>query len=147
MPGDIAMFYYAGHGIELSGQNFLLPTDIPVADAGQEGFIQTESISLQSILRRIKEKKASLNIIVLDACRDNPFTKDGTRGIGGTRGLATVNPPKGTFILYSADAGEAALDSLGEGDENPNSVFTRVLIKQMLLPDTNLIALARKSQG
>ena len=142
--GDIAMIYYAGHSIEIQGQNFLLPVDIPEAEPGQEGFIRSESVGLQRILSDLKSKKARLNILVLDACRNNPFARSGNRGIGGTRGLAAINPPQGTFILYSADAGEAALDRLSETDDNPNSVFTRILVPMLQQPQMNLPVIARE---
>ena len=105
--GDVAMLYYEGHSIEISGQNFLLPVDIPKAEPGQEDFVRSESVGLQTVLARLRTKKAKLNIVVLDACRNNPFATSGSRGIGGTRGLAGITAPQGTFILYSADAGEA----------------------------------------
>ncbi len=143
-PGDVAMFYYAGHGVEIRGQNYLLPVDVPSAEPGQEGFVKAESISLTSILERLREKHARLNIVVLDACRNNPFKSTTQRGVGSTRGLAAVTPPKGTFILYSADAGEAALDALSESDTNPNSVFTRVLAPLISKPDIDLVAMARE---
>ncbi len=142
-PGDTAMFYYAGHGIEIDGQNYLLPVDIPAAEPGQENFVKAESIPLESVLSRLRARHAQLNIVVLDACRNNPFKSSTQRGVGSTRGLAAVSPPKGTFILYSADAGEAALDALSESDANPNSVFTRILAPLILKPDIHLAALAR----
>ncbi len=141
--GDVAAFYYAGHGIEIEGQNYLLPVDVPAAESGQAGFVKSESISLVSLLNRLRSKHARLNIVVLDACRNNPFKSENQRGVGSTRGLAAVTPPKGTFILYSADAGEAALDSLSKDDTNPNSVFTRVLAPLILKPDVHLAMLAR----
>ncbi len=142
--GDIAMLYYAGHSIEINGQNFLLPVDIPQADPGQEDFVKSESVGLQAILSTLRTKKAKLNIVMLDACRNNPFARSGNRGIGGTRGLAGVNPPQGTFVLYSADAGETALDRLSDIDIDPNSIFTRILVPMMLEPELNLPAMARE---
>jgi hypothetical protein len=67
-------------------------------------------------------------MIILDACRDNPFAADGTRSVGGTRGLARVEAPEGTFVMYSAGAGQTALDRLSDNDDDPNSVFTRSLV-------------------
>ena len=142
-PGDVAMFYYAGHGIEINGQNYLLPTDIPKAEQG-EFLIQEQSVSLHTILTGINQKKARLNIVMLDACRDNPFTSLGERSIGGTRGLARTTAPNGTYILYSAGAGQTALDHLGAGDNNPNSVFTRSLIPLMRKPGIEFVDLAQK---
>ena len=143
-PGDVAMFFYAGHGVEISGENFLLPTDIPNARPGQEGFVKAESIGLNTILTRLKQRRARINIVILDACRNNPFARGGGRGVGTTRGLARVNSPQGTFIMYSADAGQEALDRLSAGDANPNSVFTRTLITVMKQPGIDLVQTARE---
>ena len=68
-PGDVALLFYAGHGVEIDGQNFLLPTDIPSAEPGQETFVKGEAIGLNSILAMLNERKARLNIVILDACR------------------------------------------------------------------------------
>ncbi|NNE24639.1 MAG: caspase family protein [Rhizobiales bacterium] len=144
-PGDVAMVFFAGHGVEISGENFLLPTDIPDAGPGQEGFVKAESIGLNDILTRLKSKKARLNVIILDACRNNPFSSAG-RSLGATRGLARIAAPNGTFVMYSADAGEAALDRLNDNDENPNSVFTRTLIPLMQKPGLDLVNIAREAR-
>jgi hypothetical protein len=69
--------------------------------------------------------------MILDACRDNPFAGEGSRSIGSSRGLARVEPPKGSLVIYSAGVGERALDNLGEDDPSPNSLFTRTLLRQM----------------
>ena len=90
-PGDVAMLFYAGHGVEIRGENFLLPVDIPNAGPGQEDFVKGEAISLSDVLERLKRRKAQLNIVILDACRDNPFQTASSRGVGGTRGLARVS--------------------------------------------------------
>ncbi len=145
-PGDVAMVFFAGHGVEIRGENFLLPTDVPNAAPGQEDFVTGEAISLNSILDRLKRKKAQLNIVILDACRNNPFQKSSGRSLGSSRGLARVNAPKGTFVMYSADAGEEALDRLDDNDPNPNSVFTRTLIPMLEEPGVNLVTLARETR-
>ncbi len=143
-PGDTAMLYYAGHGIEIDGQNYLLPVDVPANKAGDEDIVKFESVSLNLILDRLRKQHADINIVVLDACRDNPFKQGNNRGVGSTRGLASINAPKGTFIMYSAGAGEAALDALNDTDPNPNSVFTRVLAPMIEKPNINLPSMARE---
>ncbi len=70
-------------------------------------------------------------LYVVDACRDNPFVSSTGRSIGGTRGLTLVEPPSGTFVMFSAGAGETALDRLSDDDPNPNSVYTRVLLPSL----------------
>jgi hypothetical protein len=69
--------------------------------------------------------------MILDAYRDNPFAGEGTRSIGSSRGLARVEPPKGSLVIYSAGVGERALDNLGEDNPSPNGLFTRTLLRQM----------------
>jgi hypothetical protein len=83
-----------------------------------------------------------VTVVVLDACRNNPFTSSGTKGIGGEKGLAPHEPPSGVFTLYAASRGESALDRLYDGDRNPNSVFTRALLPALLRPGLDLPGLA-----
>ena len=143
-PGDVAAVFFAGHGVEINGENFLLPVDIPDASPGQEGFVRSEAISLNAVLDALNSRQARLNIVLLDACRNNPFTPQGSRSLGATRGLARINAPQGTFIMYSADAGEAALDRLSDSDPHQNSVFTRTLAPLMAEPGRDLVDLARE---
>ena len=142
--GDVAMLFYAGHGIEIGGKNYLLPVDVPDADSGGAGFIEAESVALDDILERLRERDARLNIVVLDACRNNPFANSRTRGLGSRGGLARISAPQGTFVMYSADIGETALDRLGDDDANPNSVFTRTLIPLLGRSDLDLVDTARE---
>src|SRR5205807_2404435 len=72
-PGDTAFFFYAGHGFEIAGQNFLLPTDVPAATEGQEELVRDASILADRIIERLQNKKARTSILVFDACRNNPF--------------------------------------------------------------------------
>ncbi|MFZ1816111.1 MAG: caspase family protein [Rhizobiaceae bacterium] len=142
--GDEAAFFYAGHGVAISGENYLLPTDIPNEGPGGETFIRNEAFGLSDILDSIQSRNVRLSIIILDACRNNPFRKEGARSLGTTRGLQPVVPPQGTFILYSAGVGQQALDSLGDADTNQNSVFVRNLIPLMRTPGMSLPILARE---
>ncbi|MEO1494455.1 MAG: caspase family protein [Pseudomonadota bacterium] len=145
-PGDVAMLFYAGHAIEIDGENFLLPVDIPPAEPGQEGFVRDEAISLNRVLEGMRRTGARLNIAVLDACRDNPFEASTGRSVGGRRGLSRIVAPGGTFVMYSADAGQAALDRLNDTDPDPNSVFTRTLLPLMQKPGLDLVELARETR-
>src|SRR6478609_2630960 len=72
-PGDTAFFFYAGHGFEIAGQNYLLPTDVPAATEGQEELVRDASILADRIVERLQNKKARTSILVFDACRNNPF--------------------------------------------------------------------------
>ena len=142
--GDEALFYYAGHGIEIDGRNYLLPTDIPNAEPGKEEFVKAESVPVDQILGSIRDRGTRISILVLDACRNNPFPSKGTRSLGGARGLARMPAAEGTFILYSAGVGQTALDRLSDEDANPNSVFTRSLIPLMKRPGFSLTKTARQ---
>jgi len=73
--GDEALFFFAGHGVQLSGQNFLLPTDIPNARPDQESFVRYEAIGVYQVLDIIRGRGSRVAILVLDACRNNPFRK------------------------------------------------------------------------
>ena len=127
-PGDEAAFFFAGHAIEISGQNYLLPRDVPKPRSGEASLVKNESLSVTQLLADLQEVGPRVSLVILDACRDNPFAAAGVRSIGGTRGLARVEAPEGTFVMYSAGTGQTALDRLSDDDDNPNSVFTRSLV-------------------
>lgn len=141
--GDEAVFFFAGHGVEIQGRNFLLPVDMPGARPGQEDFVEAEAVSAARVLETIRRRGARVAILVLDACRDNPFQTEGTRSLGGSRGLARMDASKGTFIIYSADVGQTALDRLSNSDADPNSVFTRSLVPMLKRPGLPLPQMAR----
>src|SRR4051812_49764256 len=71
--GDTAFFFYAGHGFEIAGQNFLLPTDVPAATEGQEELVRDASVLADRIIERLQNRKVRTAILVFDACRNNPF--------------------------------------------------------------------------
>ncbi len=144
--GDTALFFFAGHGVEIKGINYLLPTDTPEARDGQEGLITREGIAADSIIERLQERGARVTMLVLDACRDNPFKKAGTRGVGGSRGLGQMTPAEGVFVLFSAGLGQTALDRLSDGDSHPNSVFTRTFINQLDRPGLSVLEIAKTTQ-
>ncbi|MCB1463545.1 MAG: caspase family protein [Nitratireductor sp.] len=142
--GDTAMVFYAGHGVQIEGKNYLLPVDIPDAQTGEAGYIEAEALALDDIVARLKARGPLLNLLVIDACRNNPFSNPAARSLGSGRGLSGISAPQGTFVMYSADEGEAALDRLGGDDANPNSVFTRELLPLMRNPELDLVDLARE---
>ncbi len=142
-PGDEALFYFAGHGVEVAGRNYLLPADIPVARPGDEDFVTAEAIPVDRVLNIIQRRGARVSLLILDACRDNPFPIEGARSLGRSRGLARVDPPEGAFILFSAGTGQAALDRLSDSDPDPNSVFTRALLPRLQEPGLDIHSLAR----
>jgi uncharacterized caspase-like protein len=144
-PGDFAFFFFAGHGVSIDGANYLLPADIPAAEEGGEQLIKFSAVSEAMIVQELRSRGVRVAVVVLDACRNNPFSRGGTRAFGdGARGLA--RPPtvetQGVFGLYSAGFGEQALDRLGDTDDDPNSVFTRVLVPELRKPGQSLIDIA-----
>jgi hypothetical protein len=142
-PDDEVVFFFAGHGVEVSGQNYLLPSDISAMRTGDESLLISQSIPVTLLTEDIKQTGARVAVLILDACRDNPFAQSGTRGLGAKRGLAQVSPPAGTFVLYSASSGQAALDTLSDQDPDPNSVFTRALLPLISVPGLPAHELAR----
>lgn len=128
---DAALFYYAGHAIEAGGRNWLVPV---TADIGREGDLRWETFDTDSVLAQLGGAK--LSIIVLDACRDNPFrmriSSGGTRGFAG-QGLAPVNAASGTLVAYATAPGEVAAD--GEGRNSP---FTAALLRHIETPGLEL---------
>lgn len=140
--GDTAFFFYAGHGVAVGGINYLVPTDMPAATAGSELRVRGSSIAEPDIIAEIQARGARVAVLVIDACRDNPFPRAGTRTLGNTRGLADAKPASGVFTLYSAGIGQSALDFLEPNDKNPNSVFTRVFVEQLARPGLHIADLA-----
>ena len=145
--GDTAFFFYAGHGFEIAGQNFLLPTDVPAATEGQEELVRDASVLADRIIERLQNKKVRTAILVFDACRNNPFERSGTRAVAGGGGLAPMTQlPEGVFSVFSAGPRQTALDRLSNDDANPNSVFTRTFAKELLQPGENLVQVAQHTR-
>src|ERR1700716_2853843 len=145
--GDTAFFFYAGHGFEIAGQNFLLPTDVPAASEGQEELVRDASVLADRIIERLQNKKVRTPILVFDACRNNPFERRGTRAVAGGGGLAPMTQlPEGVFSVFSAGPRQTALDRLSNDDDNPNSVFTRTFAKELTQPGLNLVQVAQRTR-
>jgi hypothetical protein len=145
--GDTAFFFYAGHGFEIAGQNFLLPTDVPAASEGQEELVRDASVLADRIIERLQNKKVRTAILVFDACRNNPFERSGTRAVAGGGGLAPMTQlPEGVFSVFSAGPRQTALDRLSNNDDNPNSVFTRTFAKELTQPGLNLVQVAQRTR-
>lgn len=122
----IGLFYYAGHGVQVDGSNYIIPVDAKIE---KERDVKYESVNVQRFLENIGTAKNPLNIVILDACRDNPFAKNpdyAERGRGfNSNGLAPItHAPTGTFMAYSTSPGQTASD--GEGS---NGLYTEQLLK------------------
>lgn len=120
---DASLFYYAGHGIQAHGENYLIPVDAAIANDGE---LDLRTVSLDALLRVIESSPSLVNIVVLDACRNNPFP---ARERSASRGLALVDAPAGTYIAFSTAPGAVAVD--GDGDNSP---FAAALSAAMTTP-------------
>jgi len=146
-PGDYAFVFYSGHGVELEGANYLVPVDLPKTATSQQAVLKDEGISTDNLIQRLKARGTRAQVLVLDACRENPFRDTKGRAVGGRRGLAPIQAPGGVFVIYSAGVGEAALDRLSDADADPNSVFTRSFIPLLENPGMALVAVAKETRA
>ncbi len=121
--GGVGLFYYAGHGIQLQNQNFLVPVDAVIQ---KELDIETEGVDLKRIYNEMESANNGLNIVILDACRDNPYARS-FRSM--SRGLAQTRAPQGVFIAYATEPGSVAAD--GEGE---HGLYTQELLAAMQQP-------------
>ena len=117
------LFYYAGHGVQSFGTNYLLPVDIVVTDAAD---LDLEAVEAQSVLRQMHSARNKTNIVILDACRNNPFSDILAFN---DNGLAEMQAPTGTFLAYATAPGEVALDGV-----DGNSPFTKAVAATMPVP-------------
>src|SRR4030088_2933012 len=146
-PGDTAFFFFAGHGFEIAGQNFLLPTDVPAASEGQEELVRDASVLADRIIERLQNKKARTSILVFDACRNNPFERAGTRAVAGSGGLAPMTQlPEGVFSVFSAGPRQTGRERVSNNVGNPNSVFARTFAKELTQPGVNLVQVAQRTR-
>ena len=131
---QMALFYYAGHGLQVSGQNYLVPVDAKLTSAAALDF---EMVRMD-LIQRTMERETSTNIVILDACRDNPLARNlaramGTRSAAIGKGLAAIESGEGTLISFSTQPGNVALDGFGR-----NSPFAAALIKHIPTPGDDL---------
>lgn len=135
---ECALLYFAGHGIEYHGENFLLVSDTEIEKISDDiprmkRRLGNEALSLQAWVDSLDTTEPGVKVVILDACRDNPLKAVGSSGtrsvVGGKGGLAQVTPPSGSLIAYSADAGQKANDGL----------FTKILSEKLITPGLPLL--------
>lgn len=117
---DVGLFYYAGHGLQVESSNYLLPVDLRGSDLQDADDLRRDALPLNELMERMRDA-GTHNIVILDACRDNPFLAKLSRS--ASRGLAKVVTPANTSVLYSTDPGNTASD----GSSGDNGVFTKSL--------------------
>lgn len=119
----VGMLYYAGHGLQLDWRNYMIPVDAKLSQASD---VATQTVDIENVIDTMKRSATRMNIIVLDACRDNPFS-----GKASGKGLAQLDAPPGTYLAFATSPGNVAED----GDENAsNGLFTQYLLKELQRP-------------
>ncbi len=126
---EVGLFFYAGHGIQANGRNYLIPVD---ASLKTENDVEYNCVDAGRILARMEDAGTKTNIVILDACRDNPFERSWSRKSTG-QGLAFMDAPRGSLIAYSTAPGKTASDGSGK-----NSPYTSALIQLMKIPNVKI---------
>lgn len=125
---DVGLFYYAGHGVQVRGANFLVPVG---ANPTKEADVDFQMLDTNLVLRQMESAGTKLNLVILDACRNNPFGGRGLRAM--TSGLATMQAPEGTLISFATQPGSVALDGTGQ-----HSPFTQALARTIRTPGLDI---------
>ena len=128
---DVALFYYAGHGVRCSGGNYLIPID---ANLPEESYVPYKCTNVNLVLDLLEKSRCSMKIMIMDACRNNPFARSWNRSTTGG-GLGIMNAPKGTFIAFSTAPGDVAQD--GKAGER-NSPYTAALLQTFDIPNLSI---------
>lgn len=134
--GGVGLFYYAGHGMQIDNRNYLIPVDAPMEE---EDEVPYESVDVGSVLAKMESAGNSLNVIILDACRNNPFP---SQFRSSSRGLARVEAPIGSLVVYSTAPGSVADDGDGR-----NGIFTGHLLEQLRTPGLSLSETVRRTRA
>lgn len=132
---DVGLFFYAGHGVQSKGFNYLIPVD---ASLKSESDVEYNCVRADRVLGKMEDAKSKINLVILDACRDNPFERSWTRAAKG-RGLATMTAPVGSVIAFSTAPGSTASDGSGN-----NGLYTSGLLTYMNEPGITAIQMLQK---
>ena len=125
--GDVGLFYFAGHGLQVHGRNYLIPVD---ANIESEADVKYESVDVGRVLSQMYEAENGLNIVILDACRDNPYARSFRTN---EKGLAKMDAPTGSILAYATAPGSVAADGAGR-----NGLYTSMLLKHMMEPNLTI---------
>lgn len=121
--GGVGLFYYAGHGMQVKGRNYLIPVDARIES---ESDVEHESIDIARVLGKMEDANNPVNIVILDACRDNPFARSFRSSRGG---LARMDAPTGTIVAYAT-----APESVAADGKDQNGIYTKHLLKAIMKP-------------
>jgi TolB-like protein/Flp pilus assembly protein TadD len=132
---DVGLFFYAGHGVQSKGFNYLIPVD---ADLNSESDVEYNCVRADRVLGKMEDAKSKINLVILDACRDNPFERSWTRAARG-RGLATMTAPVGSIIAFATAPESTASDGSGK-----NGLYTSGLLAYMNEPGITAIQMFQK---
>ncbi len=124
---EVALFYFAGHGAQVGGANYLIPVNAPIRS---ETDVPDEAVDASSVLRRIEEGRARVGLVILDACRDNPYPGAARSSV---RGLARMSVPTGTIVAYATAPGSTAEDGAGS-----NGTYTGALARYLATPGLDI---------
>jgi uncharacterized caspase-like protein len=131
----VALFYYSGHGMQVKGRNYLIPIGIRLRS---ESDIEFEAVDAGRILGKMEDARAETNIIILDACRSNPFARSYR---SNDAGLARMDAPKGSYIAFATAPGSVADDGTGR-----NGVFTEHLLKNIVIPNLDIDDIMKRTR-
>jgi formylglycine-generating enzyme required for sulfatase activity len=132
-PGSVALVFYAGHGLQIKGENYLPAVD---ADISSEEDVPTQSLAMRQIMDVLGDAKTRLNLVFLDACRNNPYARSFR---SASDGLNRVNAPSGTLISFATRPGSVAADGTGR-----NGLYTGALLEQMNNPNQPIEQILKK---
>lgn len=127
---DAGLFFYAGHGIQAKGENYLIPVEVNLLSEQQ---VEYDCVEIARVLGQMDASGSAYNIIILDACRNNPFERSWSRASSG-KGLAFMDAPSGTLIAYATAPGRTASDGTGD-----NGLYTGAILQSMKIPGLNIL--------
>jgi uncharacterized caspase-like protein len=126
----VALFFYAGHGVQAKGENYLIPID---ANISSENDVEYNCVSANRVLAKMEDAGSTVNIVILDACRNNPFERSWTRSTKG-RGLIAIDAPVGSLIAFATSPGNTASDGTDR-----NGLYTSALLQYIKEPGISIL--------
>lgn len=133
---DVGLFYFAGHGVQITGTNYLVPV---AADIRNEADIEDLSLDVNYVLRTMEDSQAKVRIVILDACRNNPYSRSSRSSL---RGLAPITAASGSFVAFATAPGSVAADGQGR-----NGLYTKHLLESLRQPDTEILHVFQRARA